>query len=289
MQVRRLFSVTRENNNILPTRSSMYPDLHYYISINDINSVRTTHLGLETFQNIDTNHNNILHVACKHGSLRVLRYLLDNLLFELISENSIHSFFNAKNILGQTPIYLACANGYLNIVKLITGSYFGNCIDIEEPDLRGLTPLLVSWKNRHRNVAKYLITELEADHTKSVRNVHVNVKVPMVFISQTLLEHNTRNSFLSRSSNARRLPRVSPLRLPPSIPSREGQNIRFESLPRHFKDGYLVYLEKEQTCPICYDPFEADKIVITKCFHIFCQRCFALTNVFCPMCRIKIK
>jgi len=285
MQVQRLLSSSRENN-ILTNRRSTYTDLHHYISINDINSVRTSNLGIDTFQIMDANHNNILHVACKNGSLRVLRYLLDNLLFELLDENSIISFFNAKNILGQTPIYLACANGYLTVVKLLAGSYFGYCINIEEPDVRGLTSLLISWKNRHRSIAKYLITDLEADYTKSVRNVYVNVKVPSVFVRQTLLDHNTRTRFLNRISHiSRQLPRISPVRTLIT----ESKNITFDSLPMHFKDGYLSYLTVDKTCPICYDPFEKDKIIVTKCFHIFCKRCYTMTNSFCPICREKIK
>ena len=49
-----------------------------------------------------------------------------------------------------------------------------------------------------------------------------------------------------------------------------------------------------EECPICYDAVKPNEYIVTRCCHLFCQKCIVLhmvigKNKFCPYCRTKCK
>lgn len=64
-----------------------------------------------------------LHFACERGSLKdeqlVVRLLEKDPKKYMYERGDPNHFINVKNVLGQTPLYVACMHGNLHIVKLL--------------------------------------------------------------------------------------------------------------------------------------------------------------------------
>ena len=58
---------------------------------------------------------------------------------------------------GATPLFIACENGHLDIVRVLLES---NAIQINQPKKNGATPLFIACENGHLDVVKSLIHEI---------------------------------------------------------------------------------------------------------------------------------
>ena len=87
-----------------------------------------------------------LHLACKHGHLNIVHYL--------IKEQNCSPEATAPN--GRTPLHLACKNGHLHIAKCLITNYKCNphCTDSD-----GYTPLHAASESGNLAIVEYLITE----------------------------------------------------------------------------------------------------------------------------------
>merc|ERR1712071_558094 len=72
---------------------------------------------------------------------------------ELLLEND--AFVDAKNKRGNTPMWLACSSGSLEVIKLL--SKYG--ADLNIPDNRGATPLVASFKKGHTRACAWLVKD----------------------------------------------------------------------------------------------------------------------------------
>ena len=98
--------------------------------------------------NKDSSGHTALHLACKHGHLEVIKYLLAQ-----------GSDPKGKNFSRQTALHLACQHGHLEIV-----TYFLETLPLTEDyidnkDSSGHTALHLACKHGHLEVIKYLLAQ----------------------------------------------------------------------------------------------------------------------------------
>ena len=91
-----------------------------------------------------------LHLACKHGHLSIIHYL--------IREQNCSPEATAPN--GRTPLHLACKSGHLHIAKCLITEHKWNphCTDND-----GYTPLHAASESGNLAIVEYLITENDCD------------------------------------------------------------------------------------------------------------------------------
>ena len=92
----------------------------------------------------------LLHLACQHGHLDIVQYLINDQDFN--PETTIPN--------GRTPVHTACKSGHLHIVKCLITDHKCNphCTDND-----GYTPLHAASESGSIETVKYLITEQACD------------------------------------------------------------------------------------------------------------------------------
>ena len=68
---------------------------------------------INSLNSLNTDGESSLHIACKYGHFKIVKVLLNNLLWDL----------NAQNSHGDTPLHLACNSKSLGIVRLLRISH----------------------------------------------------------------------------------------------------------------------------------------------------------------------
>ena len=87
-----------------------------------------------------------LHVAARFGHEECARILLEDSKFQKINIEL------AEKTYGWTPIFIACVDGHLGLVKLL----LSKDADVSKPDLSGWTPLEHAALRGHLEIARYL-------------------------------------------------------------------------------------------------------------------------------------
>ena len=121
-----------------------------------------------------------LHLACRYGLFEVFKTLMEangdlfaknkdgNTPLSLACMRSHHKIveilinancgLRSRNKDGDGPLHHACRSGYLPVIKLIIEK--GGLGLIKEQNVKGYTPLHLSFQNNHLNVATFLIFAL---------------------------------------------------------------------------------------------------------------------------------
>ena len=99
----------------------------------------------------------LLHLACQHGHLDIVQYL--------INDQNCNPETTIPN--GHTPLHIACKSGHLHIVKCLITDHKCNphCTDND-----GYTPLHAASESGNTETVKYLITEQGCDPQVSDSN-----------------------------------------------------------------------------------------------------------------------
>ena len=92
----------------------------------------------------------LLHLACQHGHLNIVQYLIKN--------QKCNAETTTPN--GRTPLHIACKSGHLHILKCLIADH--KC-DPHCTDNDGYTPLHAASENGNIETVKYLITEQGCD------------------------------------------------------------------------------------------------------------------------------
>jgi ankyrin repeat protein len=87
--------------------------------------------------------NTPLHFSCIHNHLKICKLLIKK-----------GADVNAQNKLYETPLYIASQHGYTKICKLLV---YNNANVRYKNNRNGLTPLSVSFSQKHFSVLKILI------------------------------------------------------------------------------------------------------------------------------------
>ena len=90
------------------------------------------------------------HMVCAKGHIDVLKYLLNEHIFDLDTTNEV----------GWTGLHLAAIEGHLNIIKCLVEDY--KC-DPNCKEVKGCTPLYYACLNGHADIMQYLIVSHGAD------------------------------------------------------------------------------------------------------------------------------
>jgi len=243
----------------------------------------------------------ILHVAAFFNKPRIIEMMLDE--YRIID--------NLRDGQRKTAFIVAASKGHMRCLRLLQTR--GN---INFADERGMTPLLISYKNDHYEIANYLLRS-GADYRYIARD---GFRVPNEYVYRIMPHLRpqpspiTRRRSIRRESSSRQavddvfarqariqmdmtmareiltaysfglsVPEPPVTAAVPLEPSAE--------MPVHFKNEFIeMAIALKKTCSICLEPFEKDKTVFTKCSHLLCSGCFQdprLTK--CPLCRIDIK
>lgn len=114
-------------------------------------------LDISTFDNnIDLTE--LFTWACELGQIKVIHNIL---------KNSFLGFNNKDEKFGATGLHYACANGYLDVVKLLISYLYCDHpymirekeqIDINATTETGATPLHYACKYGHTDIVKYLVS-----------------------------------------------------------------------------------------------------------------------------------
>ena len=129
----------------------------------------------------DYTDNTPLHIACEHGNLEIVVYLVTKAKcnpnqVNSRSESSMHPAIRSGNVdimrfllehgcrieLGRSPLHLASSSGKLNAVKFLIETKNTNC----DPDARDgfmKTPLDYASQKGHLEIAKYLVNVHHCD------------------------------------------------------------------------------------------------------------------------------
>lgn len=102
--------------------------------------------------------------------------------------------------------------------------------------------------------------------------------------------------YFEATENGAETARIILNQLTQSIPRVDGQLQRPAQLPTHITTEFYemaVALNKQYSCPICFELTSKDTVHMTWCGHILCKDCYQQIkedgNVAkCPMCRTNI-
>ncbi len=111
--------------------------------------------GAEINKMLKINNATSLHIACRKGNLELARALVGG-----------GANVNATLIRGDTPLYIASENGYLEMVKFLLASK----VKIDEPlKIFDFTPLHVACEKGHAEIVKALVAQ-GADINNKIKN-----------------------------------------------------------------------------------------------------------------------
>ena len=200
-----------------------------------------------------------LNIKGRYGdNIMHLLVMCDNInLFEMLRRDfrEINDIVDIQNYEGKTPLMLACEYGHLRFIKYLflhsksTHYYTNFDININKRDLKGMTAVLIAYKNRFYEMVKYLVSECKADYTL---NSYDGYNIPINFVNNILKNEK------------------------PTV-----------YIPLHILNEYInMLVELKKTCPVCFDEYKNNKIVKTECNHFFCEECYEkIKNQKCPTCR----
>ena len=92
------------------------------------------------------NGNTYLHISASTGQSKMSEKLLEN-----------EDIKDPKNDYKETPFFLACSNGHLNVAELIMQKSAEHNIDLNTIDDTDMTPFHFACRKRHFNVVEFLI------------------------------------------------------------------------------------------------------------------------------------
>ena len=135
----------------------------------------------------------IIHIACQYNQIEVLNYLLQHPNLPIFLKED---HYNSQ---GKTPVFLACENGHLEIVKLLHEQYQ---VNLSATDNEGHTLIHIACIKNYSEIVNYLIA------IPSIREKSKNIAILWACLYgklQTLKNLNGSNSF-SFSSYAENTP-----------------------------------------------------------------------------------
>jgi ankyrin repeat protein len=209
----------------------------------------------------------LLHIAVKFKRINIIQYLLNNFIQLKI----------VKNSKGETPFFQACKYGYIYIVRLFLNSQdFMSFINIK--DNYNYSPLLKSYKKRHYPIATLL---LEKGADWNVMSIDGYI-IPQNFIYNFINRNNMRFQQLIFSPISS--PRINLNKTENTILKVIKPNIEIINTIKQ------LYINKNELCPITYEPLTIETSSITSCYHAFDKNAIQdwfKTKNNCPVCREK--
>ena len=129
--------------------------------------------------NLKVQDETLLHFACKYGSLRVVKFLINlwglgfeqqKYLIHAAAEGGHEStveyflnkdlnFANVQDLDGNTPLHCACKFGHMDIVKVLVNEADAYNINLNAKNKDGLTPFDVAFNLRYMRIVQFLLDE----------------------------------------------------------------------------------------------------------------------------------
>ena len=129
--------------------------------------------------NLKVQDKTLLHFACKYGSLRVVKFLINlwglgfeqqKYLIHAAAEGGHESiveyflnqdlnFANVQDLDGNTPLHCACKFGHMDIVKVLVNEADAYNINLNAKNKDGLTPFDVAFNLRYMRIVQFLLDE----------------------------------------------------------------------------------------------------------------------------------
>eukprot|EP01084_Bolivina_argentea_P124182 220056_1 len=114
-------------------------------------------LSTKKITNINYNDNpegiSALYAATKRSRIHCIQLLLNYELHEQVCDVNVHTVTNE-----QTPVFIACDKGDLEMVKLFINYKHLQC-DLNAMDHKGYTPLMKAVAKRHYDVVQFLLSK----------------------------------------------------------------------------------------------------------------------------------
>ncbi len=196
----------------------------------------------------------LLHVATNLNRIDIIKVLVNEFQLKDINVDSD----------GKTALMLACEKGLYNIVKILT-----NIDNINIKDKYNMNALLYAYYCRDvfkMRIVRFLLSK-GADY-----NVISNSgkRIPENIISLNLLI-------------------ISPIQSVRSQIIEKEKIIYKNEIPQHILDDYFnMIIDLKKVCDICCCEYNnKNNIVLTKCNHIICIKCYEKVNI-CPYCRTDL-
>ena len=204
---------------------------------------------------------------------------------------------NTRTITGKTLLHLATNLNRIDIVKMLVNEF--NVKD-NVTDLDGKTALMIACEKGLYNIVRLLIN-----------NDNINVKdkynmnaILYAYYSPDVLKMRIVRFLLSKgadytvvSNSGKKIPEniillnISPINTLRSHPTQiiEKEKIVYKpEIPPHILNKYIdMLIDLKEICDICCNEYEKNKVVITKCNHFLCIKCYENVNL-CPYCREQL-
>ena len=250
--------------------------VEYLTRVNDANALRTR--GRYSLDVKDRHNNTILHIAVLCRSFSVLTMLVREFMTRV----------DTRNILGLTPIHLACINNDYDVLRILIQNKSASELDVY--DNEGRTPLMITYVNKNRGLSKMLYNKGCMSGVGDIRDIN---GIPLAYVRSL----NRRNSIHEERARLRRR-RVdsSPIaffrtgstttRYNTGIENRAGYNVPETPTPTpvpvpvkvdtpifHINEHIEMLIELKKTCPVCLSEFQKENTILLKCFHALCIDC----------------
>ena len=152
-----LYENTDAPNSPLPDGNTLY---EYAIIYGFLKSVEYLSKKLENPMVPNRNGLSPLHLAALNGKVDVVKFLLT---LTDVPNPTIPNDENQFTGIGQTPIYMAASEGYLDVLKVLCKSLIkaSKKDEILTPSAIGWSPFHIAIKCGHLDVVKYLINFVE--------------------------------------------------------------------------------------------------------------------------------
>ena len=198
---------------------------------------------------------------------------------EMIKEDfdQFNLLIDVQNNKGETPIMLSCKYGYFRFLKYIIDNYSN--YNINKRDVNGMSALLIACKYGYYDIVKYLISKCSADYSI---NSYYGYNIPINFVNDIIRDNrNTqmieydRERFITCKNNIKQY-----------VKARNNRAIIKEIPSNILNDHIEMLIELKKNCPVCFEDYIKDEIILSKCYHFICIKCYDKI-IFCPICRSK--
>ena len=215
-----------------------------------------------------------------------------NLLKHAVLVN--RNLLNTRTITGKTLLHLATNLNRIDIVKILVNEF--NVKD-DVSDLDGKTALMIACEKGLYHIVR-LLTNNDNINVKDKHNMNA---ILYAYYSPDVLKMRIVRFLLSKgadytvvSNNGKKIPEniillnISPIQtIRPQKPQIiEKEKIIYKpEIPTHILNKYIdMLIDLKEICDICCNEYEKNKVVVTRCNHFLCIKCYENVNL-CPYCR----
>ena len=107
---------------------------------------------------------NLLHIACRHNHMHILRMLLSHPIMDMMDGRSVNKKTPRRVLGGVTPLHMACIYVNIEMLRLLLAH---KDIDVNKRGDHGATPLWMACQKGHDGLVQLLLNHTKIEVNKS--------------------------------------------------------------------------------------------------------------------------